>query len=297
MHYATRVKDELARIIPETLCCRCWEMAGLAQATPLAGSSLLLPLRHASLARKFLLLQKETGSKRPLLNINRNRRYRYMIDMPEFPPLDINAQGLPARRCCQRAFIRGAFLAKGSITDPDRTYHLEITTDSARFAHLLVQVCEEWGLHAQEIPKRRGYVVYLKDGESISEFLRFVEAHQALLDWENTRIVKDMKNTVNRLVNAETANVDKTVTAAMMQIAGIKFLMDKMGLEKLPHRLREIARVRLDMPYASLTELAENLDPPISKSAANYRLRRLLNIAYEQGFQYEQTNNLEKLSK
>lgn len=291
MRYATRVKDELVRVIPGRACCRCWEIAGLAHAIPPAGGTLYLSLRHASLARKILLLQKGINSQKPLLSMYRNGRYRYMIDIPGFPQLDIDAQGLPARRCCRRAFIRGAFLARGSITDPDRTYHLEITTDAAHFAHLLVRVCEEIGLNAQEIPKRRGHVVYLKDGEAISEFLRLVEAHQALLDWENTRIVKDMKNTVNRLVNAETANVDKTVTAAMMQIASINFLTRQLGMEKLPHRLREIARARLDMPYASLTELAQSLEPPISKSAANYRLRRLLNMASELGFQYDSANN------
>jgi DNA-binding protein WhiA len=163
-------------------------------------------------------------------------------------------------------------------------YHLEIGSPSAQAAKRLVSLFESLGVNANFAPKRQSYVVYVKDGEQIGEFLRLVEAHQALLALENIRIVKGMKNRVNRLVNAETANVDKTVAASMQQAAAIEFLADRKGIESLPYRLRTVARVRLDMPYASLVELGENLEPRLTKSAVNYRLRKLVAMAVDLGF-------------
>ncbi len=284
MLFATKVKDELTHIIPPRRCCRLWELAGLTHTCPPAGAVLRISLRQAGLARKCFLLQQDTGCQRPRLTMRRRGRRRYDIEIPGFPGLLCNDDGLPSRRCCRRAFIRGAFLAKGSLTDPERTYHLELVADVRSQADYLVAVLASLGVSAQEIPKRRGFVLYLKDGEAIGEFLRLVEAHRSLLDWENVRIVKSMKNKANRLVNAETANVDKTVTAAMMHKAGIAYLVTTVGWEAIPHRCREIARARLEMPYASLVELAESLEPPISKSAANYRLRRLAELALAHGF-------------
>lgn len=249
-------------------------------------SALQLNLSSARTARKVFLLLAGTGVERPSLTVVRTRRqHRYKVSLPDFPGvIDPDPSGHPSQRCCRRAYLRGAFLARGSLTSPDRTYHLEISVTSREVSEQLVVLLDHLGISAGIAPKRQGYVVYLKDGEQIGEFLRLVEAHQAVLALENVRIVKDMRNQVNRLVNAETANVDKTVAASMHQTAAITYLADKIGIESFPYRLRTVARARLAMPYASLAELGASLEPKISKSAVNHRLRRLIAMAKEHGF-------------
>jgi DNA-binding protein WhiA len=282
--FSARTREELTRIIPGKKCCCLAEIAGLTQASITSTSE--VSLSSAATARKLLLLLKQVGIDRPLLRVQRQKRQnRYWVSLTEPPTVDQpNEHGLPTRRCCRRAYVRGVFLTSGSLTTPDRTYHLEINFNDEQRAKELVQLLEQLGVRAQMAPKRQGYVVYIKDGEQIGEFLRLIEAHQAVLALENIRIVKGMKNRVNRLVNAETANVDKTIKASMHQTAAIEFLAQKVGIQHLPYRLRAIARARLDMPYASLTELGASLTPPISKSAVNYRLRKLQAMADESGF-------------
>lgn len=284
MAFSASARAELARYIPKHKCCCLAEVAGMAE----SGDSgrLLMRLGNAATARKVFLLLREAGLPRPHLTVERHRRqHRYLVEISGFPGVvEPDEAGLPARRCCRRAFARGAFLAHGSVTAPDRMYHLELSASTQESAVQLVTLLTNLGVTANYTAKRQGYVVYVKDGEQIGEFLRLVEAHQALLELENVRIVKGMKNRVNRLVNAETANVDKTVAASMQQAAAIAFLADKVGIESLPYRLRTIARARLSLPYASLVELGENLEPKISKSAVNYRLRRLITMATDMGF-------------
>ncbi|MGI6542349.1 MAG: DNA-binding protein WhiA [Limnochordia bacterium] len=282
--FSAKTREELTRIIPKKKCCCLAEIAGLTHTS--IKSTLEVDYSSAAIARKLLLLLKRVGFDRPSLVVRRQKRqYRYRISLTE-PPVVVqpDEHGLPTRRCCRRAFLRGVFLTSGSITTPDRTYHLEINLSDRKRAQRLVQLLEELGVRAQVTPKRQGYVIYIKDGEQIGEFLRLVEAHQAVLALENIRIVKGMKNRINRLVNAETANVDKTIKASMQQTAAIEFLAKRVGIRYLPYRLRAVARARIEMPYASLTELGAGLTPPISKSAVNYRLRKLQAMATELGF-------------
>lgn len=288
MSFSSGVRDELARLIPGTPCCHLAEVAGMALSRTSGPQRLEINLGNAASARKVFMLLDGKSASRPLLEVDNSRRARrYLVRVMHFPEIvDLDPGSLlPGRWCCQRAYLRGAFLAYGSMAAPDRTYHLEISAKSPEAAQGLLALMMGLGLSAAGLaPKRQAYVVYLKDGDHICEFLRLVGAHQALLKLENIRIMKGVKNRVNRLVNAETANVDKTVTASIHQLAAIDFLMEKIGLEALPYRLRTVARARLAMPYATLAELGDSLDPKLSKSAVNYRLRKLVGMATEMGF-------------
>ncbi|GFI61205.1 putative sporulation transcription regulator WhiA [Clostridiales bacterium] len=181
--------------------------------------------------------------------------------------------------CCKRAYIRGAFLASGSITDPEKMYHLEFACSEEAYSNSLRDLINSFGLEAKIVKRKEHYIVYLKEGEQIVDLLNIMEAHKALLDLENIRILKDMRNNVNRKVNCETANINKTVNAAVRQIEDIEFILERMDLSQLPQSLREIAHLRLDYPEASLKELGQLLCPSVGKSGVNHRLRKLSDIA------------------
>lgn len=184
------------------------------------------------------------------------------------------------RACCRRAFLRGAFLAAGSVNDPGSpSYHLEISCQTPEQANVIRRRMNEYGLHAKVIARKRGYVVYLKEGEKIVEFLSVIGAHQALLKFEDVRIMKGMRNQVNRLVNCETANMNKTITAAVRQLDAIRLIDERMGLEHLPDKLREAAQLRLQYPETNLQELAQRMGHRVTKSGLNHRFRKLQEIA------------------
>ncbi|MBO5461487.1 MAG: DNA-binding protein WhiA [Ruminococcus sp.] len=181
--------------------------------------------------------------------------------------------------CCKRAFLRGIFLAAGSVSDPTKSYHLEIVCNAEEMAVQMTELLCTFSIDAKIVPRKKIFVVYVKEGSQIVDILNIMEAHVALMDLENVRILKEMRNTVNRKVNCETANINKTVSAAMKQMEDITYLRDTIGLKKLPEGLREMAYVRLENPESSLKELGELLSPPIGKSGVNHRLRKLGEIA------------------
>lgn len=181
--------------------------------------------------------------------------------------------------CCRRAFIRGAFLAAGSISDPEKSYHFEITCATEEKARQLQSIIGTFHLEARIVVRKKYFVVYMKEGCQIVDMLNVMEAPVALMNLENIRILKEMRGQVNRQVNCETANIHKTVSAAVKQLRDIEYIRDTVGLEKLPERLAEIARVRLEKPEATLKELGEELNPPVGKSGVNHRLRKLSEMA------------------
>lgn len=183
--------------------------------------------------------------------------------------------------CCRRAYLRGAFLCIGSMSDPVKGYHLELVTDNERKAFQIQQIIREFELDAKIIRRKKYFVVYLKEGSNIVDFLNICEAHVSLMQFENERIVKEMRNSINRRVNCETANISKTVNAAAKQISDIGKIRDTIGFSNLPQNLREMAMVRLEYPDASLKELGGYLIPPVGKSGVNHRLRKLSEIADE----------------
>lgn len=181
--------------------------------------------------------------------------------------------------CCQRAFLRGAFLCIGSMSDPQKSYHLEMVCCNMLQAEQIRELLQGFDLDAKIISRKKYFVVYLKEGSNIVDFLNICEGHVALMELENLRIVKEMRNSINRRVNCETANIAKTVNAATKQIEDIIFIRDFIGFDKVPKNLREMAQVRLEYPEATLKELGQYLDPPVGKSGVNHRLRKLSEIA------------------
>lgn len=182
---------------------------------------------------------------------------------------------------CKRAYIRGAFLGGGSISNPEKTYHLEFVTHDLEYATELSKLINSYKLNSKVIQRKNSFVIYVKEGEQIVDLLNIIGAHSALLELENIRIMKEMRNNVNRIVNCETANLSKTVNAAVRQVESINLIQSEIGLDRLPKNLKEVARLRLEYPDESLKELGAMLNPPVGKSGINHRLRRIEKIADE----------------
>ena len=180
-----------------------------------------------------------------------------------------------------KSIIRGAFLGAGSITDPKKSYHLEILFGTEENSEYILNLGKVFGITLKQIEYKDKYMLYIKDGEEISKFLACIGANKAVLEFEDIRIFKEMKNNVNRLVNCETANLNKTVNAAIDQIEDIKLLQSLNKFDDMPIDLREIALLRLENPDATLKELGQMLTEPIGKSGVNHRLKKIHNLAEE----------------
>ncbi len=183
--------------------------------------------------------------------------------------------------CCKRSYLRGAFLAGGSVNNPETSsYHLEIFSLYEEHSADLTALMNQYDLNAKQLERKKGYISYLKEAEKISDFLSLIGGYQALLKFEDVRIIRDMRNSVNRLVNCETANLNKTVSAAMKQVESIQLIDKEIGIDNLPDRLREVAKLRIDNQDVSIKELGEMVSTgKISKSGINHRLRKLNEMA------------------
>ena len=297
----------MAGIKPKRECCLIAELAAMVRIT---GSihlqeqhqlSLVMETENAAVARKIVWLLKHlfhlhlviVAIKQPRLR----KRHKFEVKIGEQDKAEmiidrlllkeagrLTFHNLPTahlnKRCCQRAFLRGCFLTGGSVTDPEKkTYHLEILPGSDELAENILYLMNLCGIKAK-LGKRKKYaLVYLKDGEMITKFLSLIGAHAALLQLESVRTNREMRGGINRLVNCETANLDKTVEAAMAQIRQIRSIQEKIGLDKLSPKLRELAYLRLENPEASLNELSEITQPKSTKSAINHRMRKLMQIS------------------
>lgn len=188
-------------------------------------------------------------------------------------------KGTLKEQCCRRAFLRGAYLCVGSMSNPGKSYHLEFDCIDEKEADLLLELTAAFDIPAKVARRKKYYVVYIKEGSAICDMLNIMGAHVSLMDFENHRIVKEVRNSVNRKVNCETANIAKTVNAAAGQVRDIMLIQERTGLSELPKNLREIAQLRLEYQEATLQELGELLTPPVGKSGVNHRLRKLSEIA------------------
>lgn len=188
------------------------------------------------------------------------------------------------KSCCKRAFLRGAFLAAGSMSNPKKSYHFEIVCSSQEKAEQLQEQFGCFQLEAKTVSRKNHAVLYLKEGAQIVDALNIMGAHMALMDLENVRIIKEMRNDINRRVNCETANINKTVHAAYRQQEAIRFLQKQGALRGLPQQLQEMARLRVENPQATIRELSELCSPPVGRSGVNHRLRRLEEIAEQLGY-------------
>lgn len=295
MSFSGTVKEELGEHINQARHCQLAELAALMHFGVGAdddGKHLILESENDAVARKCFTLLKKT------FNIETVTQAKgRMIPDDETENKIIQAlhladqngrlvlSGRPVNTlliknsCCARAFLRGAFLCVGSMSDPEKSYHMEFVCTSREQAQQIQTIIQEFQIDAKIIKRKKYDVVYLKEGAGIVDLLNVMEAHVSLMNLENLRIVKEVRNSINRRVNCETANISKTVNAASKQIEDILLIRDRYGFENLPENLRAMALVRLEYPDAALKELCGYLDPPVGKSGVNHRLRRLSEIA------------------
>lgn len=282
MSFSREVKEELAGHISPARHCQIAELSALLSMCGQFGRNQdgyyigFQTENEAVLKKSFTLLKKAFNIEADAML--REEQMQELYD--EFGDLEkpVN-QLLIKNSCCQRAFIRGAFLAAGSMSDPSKGYHLEFVCTSMEKAGQLQRVIQEFNIDAKIVIRKKYYVVYLKEGSGIVDILNVMEAHVALMKLENLRILKEMRNSINRQVNCEAANITKTVNAATRQIEDIELIKEQYGFQKLPEPLRQMAEVRLEHPDAPLKELGEYLDPPVGKSGVNHRLRKLSELA------------------
>lgn len=181
----------------------------------------------------------------------------------------------------RKAIVRGAFLGAGSITDPNKQYHLEILFQERNNAEYILNICKSFGVYLKILESKEKIQLYIKDGEEISKFLALLGSNKGVLSFEEVRITKEIKNNVNRLVNCETANLNKIVNASVDQVNDIKLIQKLNKFEELPEYLKEIALIRLENPEVSLKGLGEMLEKPIGKSGVNHRLKKIHDFAEE----------------
>lgn len=285
MSFSSEVKNELAKRISPARHCQIAELAAIMNFCGQYGRdqkgdfTIGFQTENETVVRKgFTLLKKtyniDTGS---LLSEEEVCGLLRKLGSPEEPVSRL----LVKNACCKRAFLRGAFLSTGSMSDPAKGYHLEFACTDPRKAEQLREMIEFFGIESKVILRKKYYVVYLKEGAGIVDLLNVFEAPVSLMNLENLRILKEMRNSVNRRVNCETANIAKTVNAAARQVEDIELLRSHGGFQELPEPLREMAEIRLEYPHAPLKELGEFFNPPIGKSGVNHRLRRLSRLAEE----------------
>ena len=179
----------------------------------------------------------------------------------------------------KKDFLRRVFLLDGYIANPEKEYHLEILTDEKSLADIICEILKEYNINAKVIEKKYKFATYVKEADSIALFLNIIGSHNSLFKFEDAKIVHEMNNQINRVVNCETANLSKIVNTAVRQVEAIKKIKNKIGFNNLPNNLREIAQIRLDNPEVSLLELGKLLNPPLGKSGVNHRLKKLEEIA------------------
>ncbi|MFP4698190.1 MAG: DNA-binding protein WhiA [Eubacteriales bacterium] len=309
MSFSTEVKEEIARHLGHGRHCQLAEIAaiinmcGRIRVVSNEEAIIKIQTENAAVARKYFTLIKKTFNINTEVLIRRNTYLKknrvYIIivtdtkkgmNILQATKLLNNKNGMLKHAyqisplivqstCCKRAYIRGAFLGGGSLSDPEKTYHLEFVNPNKVHSLELQSIINSFGMDAKIIQRKRYYIVYLKEGTQIVDLLNIMEAHIALMELENVRILKEMRNNVNRIVNCETANLNKTVSAAVKQCYDINYIDDIIGLDKLPEPLEEMARVRLQYKSASLKELGTYLNPPVGKSGVNHRLRKISEIA------------------
>ena len=302
--FATEVKNELARLNYEDSCCRTAELAALLR----MGATMTFGLKHtfglnftsknAAVARKTLMLLKSEGgdihteitvSRSRQLNKNNNYTVK-VIPAPNVAQLlqrlgflhddSLNMDsdmGLLRKSCCRIAYLRGAFQGGGSVNKPESAYHLELVTGSFGSGNLLYRLLKRMGFPVGFVDRKADYIVYLKEGDAVIDFLAMIKADKAVEAFEIARNVKEVRAQVNRLVNCETANLQKAVDAAGRQIAAIRLLKAQGLLEKLPKKIKKTAQLRLENPDITLTELAAMLG--VSKSGISHRLRKIQELA------------------
>lgn len=309
MSFSSSVKNELSRLDISNKCCNIAEINAIMILSSIIKfddnlNTIKINSENASVVRRIFNLFKELYGISVKIVIKRNKSSKHMHfyhvtidnrkevirilkDIGVSSKTDIKKLANDdklfqySKNCCKKAFIRGAFLSAGSISDPEKTYHLEFVARTRDIAKKLLQILSDFNINPRIAQRKNNFIVYFKGSEDIVDLLNIIGAHKSLLELENIRVMKELRNNVNRVVNCETANLGKTVNAAVRQINSIKYIQNTIGLNKLPNNLQEVARLRLKYQEASLKELGEMLTPKVGKSGINHRLRKIIKIADE----------------
>lgn len=307
MSFTAQVKDELSRV--EAVCSHC-DKAVLAALVRIEGTLFVsgknryrveVATDAPSVARQVIKLLHELYKLKTNLTVRRSVLHKtpnYLIECPAQPHLaaalmDMGvlsdegglelgiSEQLVAKDCCAAAYLRGAFLGSGFVSDPRGDFHFEVIVETRDLADGIVELMARRGINARVMQRRNSYMVYLKSGSTILEFLALVGAHQSALSMENARVIKSVRNDVNRQTNAEIANQAKTSRASMDQLYAIRLVLEAYGMEELPPALQDFIKLRVHNPDATLKELGELATPPLSKSAVYHRVRRIEQMAHE----------------
>ncbi len=308
MSFSGKVKDELSKQWSQARHCQIAELAALIS---ICGAIVIdsrnqygikIHTENITVARKVFTLVQKTFNIEADISVRRNiikesvsysviiRKHSDALRilqatkltdeyMDGFEEIHIVNPIIVRQTCCKHAFLRGVFLAAGSMSDPEKSYHFEIVCAAEAMAVQLRKMICGFSMDGKIVQRKKSWVVYLKEGSQIVDMLNIMEAPLSLMELENVRILKEMRNTVNRKVNCETANINKTVSAAVRQLEDIKYLQSTIGLEKLPEGLEETAHIRLSHPDATLKELGELMSPTVGKSGVNHRLRKISEMA------------------
>lgn len=309
MSFSSEVKEELSRQISSPRHCQIAEIAaiisfcGHVRITAQDRFSIRIQTENLWVARKFFTLLRKTFKIDTEIAVRRNNNQKktrtYVIavlnheeamrvlqaskllnaELEVEETLSLPHHPLVQKECCRRAYLRGAFLAAGSISDPNHFYHFEVSCATLDKAEQLKELICGFEIDAKIVQRKKYHVVYVKEGSQIVTLLGLMDAGVSLMALENVRILKEMRNSVNRKVNCETANINKTVNAAVKQIEDIIYIRDNLGFSELSDGLGDMAQLRLQYPEATLKELGMLSDPPVGKSGVNHRLRKLSNIA------------------
>lgn len=297
MSFSSDIKQELAALRNESRCCDTAQAYGMAEfGHAFCASSVALQTEHEAVATRYAELLTAVSGTEPLCSRPAaDKTGMYVVSVPPDSrntvlgifghggaevTLRINRAVLDCDACAA-AFLRGVFLVCGVITNPQVDYHLEFSVPHLNLSRDLTALLGELGFHARTVRRKGNYIIYFKESEQIEDCLTLMGAVNASLELMNVKILKSIRNNVNRAANCESANLDKTVAAALVQAEAVRKIEACIGIDALPEELRELCRLRLENPDYSLRELGEQLEPPISRSGVNHRLRRILAIAEE----------------
>lgn len=306
MSFSIEMKTDLSKVVVTNQCCILAELMALVLVigsgeSQSSNAIVKLITENANVAKRVYCLVKEAFGINPEIVIRKSKKFKehnvYFLSFDKtriiknhdvyakIKNIDIlkilQGKARLSKVCCKKAFLRGIFLGVGSITNPNNYYHLEIVLKNEQTAKDVYDIINKFNIPSRITRRKNSYVVYIKDVEHICDFLNVIGAHKAMLDLENVRILKEMRNSVNRIVNCETANLTKIVDASIRHINAIKYLQNINKLDKLPDLLKEIAYLRLEYQDLSLKELGLMMDKPLGKSGVNHRLNKIVKIAEE----------------
>lgn len=296
MSFSFDAKNELCRLPVQRLCCARAETYGiLLYCNTFSSTEVRIITENPNFAERLPKLfhrafglrfdrQPEPGAEgKMVFQITERKKLDHITNLLGYDPrqnpvLHINFAMLE-EECCRSAFLRGIFFAGGSVTDPLKRYHLELTTSHAQASRELDVLLRECGYPPKSVSRNGSFVTYFKQSDQIEDFLTLIGAPVAAMNVMSAKLEKDLRNSVNRRLNCDSANLDKAVLAAQEQMEAIRTLQAAGLLDQLPDKLQLTAALRLENPELTLSELAEVFDPPVSKSCLNHRLRKLLELA------------------